>query len=120
VSDLIHDAEAAIVAIETAAERLAKAVRAEMELEDYRPIVKSQAIRRLMATENPETGKPHSASSAEKVCETDAEYSAHRRDQYAAVVETIRARAGYEVAKRRADLVIALIDVDLLRAGAIR
>jgi hypothetical protein len=117
VTDLIRDAEEAIVAIETAAARLAVAVRAEMELEDFRPIVKSQAIRRLMATENPETGKPHSASSAEKIVETDAEYSAHRRDQYAAVVETIRARGEFEASRRKADLAVALCEVTVALGG---
>jgi uncharacterized protein YajQ (UPF0234 family) len=114
VSDYVIIANQAIEAIEQAAERLALATKTEMELEDFRPILKSQAIRRLMATENPETGKPHSASSAEKVVEVDAEYAAHRRDQYNAVVETIRARGEYEAAKRRADVAI---DLGMLLAG---
>lgn len=110
-------AEQAIVAIETAAERLAAAVRDEMQLEDQRPIMKTLAIRRLMQSENPETQKPHSASSAEKVVEADAEYAAHRARQHEAVVETIKARAAYESAKRRADVAI---DLALALAGAAR
>lgn len=115
MSDYRETAEQAVEAIERAAERLALASRMEMALEDERPIVKSESIRRLMATENPETSKPHSASSAEKVVESDGEYAAFRRKQYAAVVETIKARGAFEAAKRRADIAI---DLALALAGA--
>lgn len=95
-------ADAAIARIEAAAERLAAAHRAIQELEDGRPAEKSAAIRRLMQTENTETGKPHSASSAEKIVETDAEYAAYRRRQADAEVEKHRAIGAFEVAKTSA------------------
>jgi ABC-type hemin transport system substrate-binding protein len=107
------EAEGAILRVEEAADRLATACRAEMELEDERPAQKSAAVRRLMGTENPETNKPHSASSAEKIVETDGEYAAHRRKQYDAVVEKQRAYGAYEAAKLRARL-----SVDLATAEA--
>lgn len=108
MSDYRETAEQAIAAIEAAGERLAAACRQEMWLEDQRALVKALAIRRLMTTTNPDTEKPHSATSAEKVVETDAEYAAHRARQADAVVETIKARAAYEAAKRRADVAIDL------------
>lgn len=108
MTDYVETATGAIEAIEAAAERLANAVRMEMELEDQRPIVKSAAIQRLLQATNPETGKPHSASSAEKVVEADSQYDWHRQRQRMAVVETITARGAYEAAKRRADVAIDL------------
>lgn len=102
-----------IAEIERAAERLAIACRAEMELEDERPIIKADAVRRIM------TRDAIAATPAEKIVETDAEYASHRRRQYDAVVEKQRAYGQYEAAKRRADLGVALVDIELLRAGAI-
>lgn len=100
-----------IDAIEATAAALGLARAAEQALEDERPLVKSAAIRRLMGTENPETGKPHSASSAEKVVETDAEYMAHRRAQRDAVVATQEAWGRYEAAKQRAALAVQLTPI---------
>lgn len=111
---VIESAGEAVNDIERAAERLAIAVRAEMELEDERPIVKAEAVKRIMARDG------IAATPAEKIVETDDVYAAHRRKQYAAVVEKQQAYGAFEAAKRRADLEIALIDVELLRAGAIR
>jgi hypothetical protein len=102
----------AIDSIEAAASRLAAACRAEMELEDGRPAEKSAAVRRLMGSENPETNKPHSASSAEKIVETDGEYAAYRRRQYDAVVEKQRAYGAYEAARLRAKLSVGLAVVE--------
>lgn len=99
-------AHLAIRGITDAAERLAQALRTVQELEDGRCIEKSGAIRRLMQTENPETNKQHSASSAEKVVETDAEYAAYRRRQADAEVEKQRAYGAYEAAKLAARLEI--------------
>ena len=107
-------AEHAVSAIEDAADRLAIACEYEMRLEDERPLVKAEAVKRIMARDS------LAATPAEKIVESDEAYAVHRTLQYGAVVETIRARAAYESAKRRADLAIALIDVELLRAGAIR
>ena len=107
------DAVVAVAAIENAAERLALAIKTEMTLEDERPLVKAQAVRRIMERDS------IAATPAEKIVESDAEYLAHRKRQYDAVVETIRARGAFEASKRRADLEVAQIDNALLRAGAI-
>lgn len=105
-------AETSIARIETAAERLAQAARTIQELEDGRPAEKSAAIRRLMQTENPETGKAHSASSAEKIVETDPEYSVYRRRQADAEVEKHRAYGAYEAAKLLARLDVEVFSVE--------
>jgi len=97
----------AIAAVEAAASALGAARAHEQTLEDQRPLVKSAAIRRLMGTDNPETAKPHSASSAEKVVESDAEYFAHRQQQASAVVATEEARGAFYAARYRAELALA-------------
>lgn len=89
-------------AIVNAGDRLAEAVEHETRLEDERPVQKLDAILRIMQTTNVANGKPHSASSAEAVLETDHEYMAYRTKQRAAVVATIKARAYYEAMKARA------------------
>lgn len=100
------DVDAAIAAIETAAEALAQAQATEQQLEDDRAEVKEAAILRLMQLPNQTTGKPHSASSAKDVVEFDEQYRAHRATQRAAVIATQRAWGQYEAAKRRADLAL--------------
>lgn len=84
--------------IHRAAEGLAEATDIVAALEDQRPLIKRDAIGRLMQETNPLTGKPHSATSAEAVVESDAIYAAHRRSQRQAEVEKIFARAAYEAA----------------------
>jgi hypothetical protein len=111
MADYVESAEKAIAAIEAAAERLGAACRDEMELEDERPIVKAAAVRRIMERDG------IAATPAEKIVETDGEYAAHRRRQYAAVVEKQRAFGEYEAAKRRADVAI---DLGMLLAGGAR
>lgn len=89
----------AIRAIVTAGERMALAHATVQNLADGRAIEKSFAIRRLMATMNDDTGKPHSASSAEKVVELDAEFMAYRRAERDAEIERHRSIAAFESAK---------------------
>lgn len=78
-------------AIVTAGDRLADATRVEHELEDARPLIKADAIQRLM-----QHGAATSATAAEKIVEKDPEYAAHRDAQSRAVVERIKARAYYD------------------------
>lgn len=99
--------------IESAAERCAHAHRIVQELEDRRASIKAAAIMRLMLTENPLTKKPHSASSAEAVVETDAEYFAHRQEQASAEVERWRSLAAYSSSKLMAWLNIALVETNM-------
>lgn len=103
-----QDAQAAIAHLEYAAEKRANCVAAVMELEDARPLVKSRCIAAMIGTENPETQKPHSASSAEKIVESHPEYAEHRREQIAAEVRKLMAFGEYDAAKLRAQLAVGL------------
>lgn len=96
----------AIAAVTVAAEQLAAATRAEMEIEINRADAKSAAISRLMQLENPETKKLHSASSAEKVVELDPAYHDYCIKKVDCVVATIIARGAYDSAKLMAQLAI--------------
>jgi hypothetical protein len=96
--------------IESAGERCAHAHRVVQELEDARASVKAAAIQRLMQTLNPLTNKQHSASSAEAVVETDAQYAAHGTEQASAEVERWRSLAAYESSKISARLNVALVE----------
>lgn len=111
MSDYRETAEAAVEAIERAAERLAVATQREMLLEERRPLVKAEAVKRIMQRDG------LAATPAEKIVESDDEYLALRVEQCAAVVETIRARGAYEAQKRRADVAI---DLALALAGGTR
>lgn len=92
-----------------AAEGLGLARAEEQRLEDERCAVKRAAILRIMQSENPLTGKQHSASSAEAVVETDGEYAEYRKRQRIAVVDTECARAAFYAARYRAELAIAQV-----------
>ena len=54
--------------------------------------------------DNPLTGKAHSAYSAEAIVESDATYKAYRKEQRAAVEQTILASGMYKAACYRAEL----------------
>ncbi len=88
----------------------------EMDLEADRAGKKLDAIRRIMQGENPLTGKPHSASSAEAVVETDHEYRAHLKIQSDIVVMKNHSGTLAETARLRAELAIARFRV----AGGLR
>lgn len=109
MSDYRETAEQAVEAIERAAERLAIATQREMMLEDRRPLVKADAVKRIMQRDS------IAATPAEKIVESDDGYLTLRVEQYGAVVETIRARGAFEASKRRADIAI---DLALALAGA--
>lgn len=93
----------AIEAIPEAAERVAQACKLEMELEDRRPIIKAEAVRRIMARDS------IAATPAEKIVETDGVYADLRAEQTRAVVEKQRAFGEYEAAKLRARLAVAVV-----------
>lgn len=101
-------AEQAIDAIAEAAQHLADAVVTEQQLENERCIAMSAAIERIMATTNPLTQKPHSASSAKEIVETDVEYMTYRHAQAAAVRRRICAWSALKAAELRAELEIVL------------
>lgn len=77
-----------------------------MELEDQRPLKKSEATTRIMGTPNPETNKPHSASSAKDVVESDDRYMEHRRLQYDAVVDEETARGKFKASVLRGAILV--------------
>jgi hypothetical protein len=86
----------------------------ELELENDRPIVKRQAILRLMGSENPLTttaDKPklHSASSAEAIVESDPEYMAHLGAQRTVVFEKNMAYTRMTSARLRTELAIGAL-----------
>lgn len=93
--------EALVQSIITAGDRLAEATRDEMELEEQRPLIKADAINRLM-----QHGVATSATAAEKVVEKDPEYAAHRALQVKAVVARIKAEAYLAATKARAALAL--------------
>lgn len=101
---------AAIIAVEAAAQKLAEAVRAEMALHSARGVKKSEGICRLLGTNNPENDRPHSATSAEKVVESDQLYADHLAACRDSVVARIRAEAEYESAKLTAQLLVRLAE----------
>jgi tRNA G37 N-methylase Trm5 len=90
-----------LAAYASAAEQYRTLVAAEMLLEDTRPLVKYEAIGRIMGTPNTVTNKPHSASSAEAIVETDAEYWAVLAKKRQAVVDKLHAHASLEAARYR-------------------
>lgn len=103
-----QDLHRQITQIVEAGEAYGEAVHAEMQIEDERPLAKLEAIKRLMALPNELTGKPHSASSAEAVVETDLTYAAYLCAKREAVVEKIRAKTALDVAQLRVRAMIAL------------
>jgi hypothetical protein len=106
--------EEAIAAYEQAGERYAHLVGREMELEADRHTAKQAAIRRIMQGVNELTEKPHSASSAESVVETDAEYRSYLRRQTDTVVEKNLALTAMTSARLRAMLALTRAAADPL------
>lgn len=103
------EVEQIVVDVERLAELHARLTHREMELEAARPVAKLEAIRRVMEGENPDTGKPHSFSSAEKAVETDAEYGTFLKTLRDVVLEKNLAWGKLEAACLRARLGIALV-----------
>lgn len=91
----------------------AAALKEEMELENGRHFIKRVIVGRYIGTDNPETGKPHSASSAEKAAEVDAEYGAYLAKQTDAVVAKNTAYGLMKAAEYRVQLAIAIANQGL-------
>jgi hypothetical protein len=92
---------------ETAAERRYRAVSAayafavgqEQQIEDERPAAKHAAILRVMASgPNEQTGKAHSASSAEAIVEMEPGYADYLKRRRDAVMFTILQRCERDIA----------------------
>jgi hypothetical protein len=88
----------AVARLALAADELGKAQAYEQQLEDERPLIKEQAILRLMTVTDPATAgtdkpKPYSATTAEAFVEHDELYTFHRKRQREAIVARQRAWA---------------------------
>jgi hypothetical protein len=99
-------AEEAIITFERAGESYARLVGREMDLEADRHAQKQAAIRRVMQGINELTAKPHSASSAEAIVETDLEYRDYLRQQTDTVVQKNLALTAAQSARLRAMLAL--------------
>lgn len=89
----------AIERYRTACDAYAHARAAETQLEDERHGAKHAALLRVIGTENPATGKPHSGSSASDVVTMEPGYADYLRNMRLAVMATIDARCEMEVAR---------------------
>lgn len=112
MTNAVNEAVRAIGGLVTQGDELAGATRREMYLQACKAEKKADAIRRIMQTPNEETNKAHSASSAEKIVESDREYRAFLASQCDAVCEKIKAQAMYDAAKLTAQLSVKLVDVE--------
>lgn len=79
--------------------RYTSAVRTRRTIEAQKPIAKREATKRLVGTENELTGKPHSASSAEAIVETDPQYATFLALYTDAVIEEIEAKEALYLAR---------------------
>ena len=85
--------DTAIQFFAAAADKYAECAAKEMELEANRHAVKSEAISRIMALDDPQKdGKKYSATAAAALVETDAAYKFHLQDMSEAAKATIVAR----------------------------
>lgn len=79
---------------------LADAKTKESELALSRPLLKSEAIARIMSLDDPQKdGKKYSATAAEALVNTDKAFALHLADEREAARETILAGAAYEAMK---------------------
>ena len=85
-------------AVQAAGQQLATAKMLELEYEQERGVKQVAAILRIIGTDNPVTGKPHSGSSAKDIVEQDADYAGFLVNYRKAVALVINSRADYEVA----------------------
>jgi hypothetical protein len=113
-ADLAQVATMSIDEYEAAGEAYAQLLRRELELEADRPLVKAQAIARLMAQDNPQTStaekpKLHSASSAEAIVAADPAYAAHLAAQRTVVFDKNMALTRMTSAQLRADMAIGAL-----------
>lgn len=103
----MDEIEQAIAWYQDSARDYATQLDAELEAEDRRPLVKREAVLRLMEQTNPLTNKVHSASSAEAVVESDPDYAEFRVMQRQGVVDKNTAFATMIAARLRAEALIA-------------
>ena len=107
----VEAVRAAIARVRAAGTALAHATAQEVALVREKPARKAEAIRRLMDDPggNPLTSRPHSASSAAAVAETDAGYAGFLRQCSEATVGVIVARSECTATRLEAQLALALV-----------
>lgn len=104
-----------ILAVERAAGHLADCKTIESELDGQRSQVKSEAIARLMGTENPQKpGSNYSATAAADIVMNDTVFALHESDRREATAETIRAMGAYKAACFRAEYAIKAADLEIV------
>jgi len=103
----VAEKQRALSALMIAGYALQKAVEAESRVTFFRPIAKTEAIKRIMAAgPNPLTEKPHSASSAETFVEQDALYAAACGEVTKAVTWRMQMEHEYAIAKLEAEYAV--------------
>lgn len=93
--------EAAIAEYAAVSETLRAATRYAETRGRFRALEKRAAILRLMSSDNPLTGKPHSASSAEAIVESDAEYAAYLAESTEATLLRMHSETTVRIAGAR-------------------
>ena len=105
--------DAAIANVIGAAGHLANAKQLEMLLEAQRSQLKSDAIARIMALEDPQKpGKTYSATAAAEVVMFDKVFAQHEQDRRNATADTIRAAGEYEAAKLATRFAVTGAEID--------
>jgi hypothetical protein len=94
--------EHAIQTVEEAGRVYADALAAEEQASIEASELADQLTASLLGNDNPATGKPHSATSAEKAAKESDQYRDAQRRIVAAKRAHVLARVGYEVAKLNA------------------
>ena len=107
---LAAQAERLIAEVEDAARALADAVQVEQRLEAGHALLKAAVAQSLLGQPNPQTGKPHSASSAGDAAQLSEAVTLHRQEVINAVRAKIIAQGAYEGAKLRARLSVVAVE----------
>jgi CelD/BcsL family acetyltransferase involved in cellulose biosynthesis len=98
---------AAIRKFHAASEDLQHCTRVEMLGEAGKPVQRRDALLRIVGTDNPLTGKPHSASSAETVANEEPVFSLYLRACTDAVISRMKAETAVQAARWNVELAIA-------------
>jgi len=104
--------DAVIANVIQSAARLADAKAREMELDGQRSQVKSEAIARIMSIEDPQKGKPYSATAAAEIVMNDVVFAMHESDRRNATADTIRVAGEYEAAKLAARFAVSGAEIE--------
>jgi hypothetical protein len=110
----------AIKYVRDAGDRLAFHITEENRMDALYPVVKSEAIARLMGTVDPQKGTNYSATAAEKLTDTDPVVKLHKEERRQATRATIVAATEFECARLAARAICSEQDITVMEALAIR